>query len=114
MSAHNHGTAAHFDIAETNASALITVYETVLGWPVTLRGPGYAIMETPSHGPNGALVEAEQASLTLDIAVTDLSAALAKAEAAGGAITLPTTDNGWVKTAQIADLSGNVVTLIQI
>ena len=110
---HTHNGIGHFDIAGPDLSPLGTFYATVLGWQVTPRGPGYAILTTPEGSPNGALVEAEDASLTIGIVVPDLSAALTSAEQNGGSIAMPFTDNGWVKKAQVRDPAGNLLTLIQ-
>jgi predicted enzyme related to lactoylglutathione lyase len=47
------------------------------------------------------------------VAVADLDAAIERAVALGGTVTMPPTDNGWVVKAQVADPAGNPVTLIQ-
>jgi predicted enzyme related to lactoylglutathione lyase len=104
---------AHFDVAGPDEAALHRFYAGVLGWAVDVRGPGYALVRTPAGSPDGAIVEADAPSLTLGIAVADLDAALAAAERAGGAVTMPATDNGWVVKAQVTDPAGNPLTLIQ-
>jgi predicted enzyme related to lactoylglutathione lyase len=38
---------------------------------------------------------------------------LAQVDALGGAITMPATDNGWVRKGQVRDPAGNILTLIQ-
>jgi len=103
----------HFDVAGPDIAALQGFYASVLGWQITPRGPGYAMLATPEGGPDGALVEAEAAALTIGIVVPDLDKALSDAEAKGGAIAMPTVDNGWVKKAQVRDPAGNLLTLIQ-
>ena len=103
----------HFDIAGPDLAPLSDFYSAVLGWQVTPRGPGYAMVATPDGSPNGALVEAETASLTVGIVVPDLTAALGSAKASGGSVAMPVTDNGWVKKAQVRDPAGNLLTLIQ-
>ena len=103
----------HFDIAGPDLAPLSNFYSAVLGWQVTPRGPGYAMLTTPEGSPNGALVEAEAASLTIGIVVPDLTVALATTESQGGSIAMPLTDNGWVKKAQVRDPAGNLLTLIQ-
>ena len=118
MSGNTHKTHAmngigHFDVAGPDFAALSGFYAGVLGWQVTPRGPGYAMLTTPEGGPNGALVEAEAASLTLGVVVPDLDKALRAAEAQGGAVAMPVVDNGWVKKAQVRDPAGNLLTLIQ-
>ena len=118
MSGNTHKTHAmngigHFDVAGPDFAALSGFYAGVLGWQVTPRGPGYAMLTTPEGGPNGALVEAEAASLTLGVVVHDLDKALRAAEAQGGAIAMPVVDNGWVKKARVRDPAGNLLTLIQ-
>jgi predicted enzyme related to lactoylglutathione lyase len=102
----------HFDVAGPDLGAISSFYAGLFGWQVTPRGPGYAMLSTPG-GLNGAIVEAETASLTLGIVVPDLEKALAEAAAKGGEIAMPLVDNGWVKKAQVRDPAGNLLTLIQ-
>jgi len=111
--AHTLNGIGHFDIAGPDLARLSTFYSSVLDWQVTPRGPGYAMLATPEGSPNGALVEAETAALTIGIVVPDLTAALTSAEQHGGSIAMPLTDNGWVKKAQVRDPAGNLLTLIQ-
>ena len=103
----------HFDVSGPDIEALRSFYAGVFSWDVTPRGPGYAMMATPEGRPDGALVEAETAMLTVGVVVPDLDKALATAEQQGGAIAMPVTDNGWVKKAQVRDPGGNLLTLIQ-
>lgn len=103
----------HFDIAGPELAPLASFYSAVFGWEVTPRGPGYAMVATPQGGPNGAILEAPEASLVFGVVVPDLDAALTLATGQGGSVLLPKTDNGWVKKAQIADPAGNALTLIQ-
>lgn len=110
---HGRNGIGHFDIAGPDFEALQGFYSGVFGWQVAPRGPGYGMVATPEGGPDGALIEAETASLTLGIVVPDLAGALATAEARGGAIAMPAVDNGWVKKAQVRDPAGNLLTLIQ-
>jgi predicted enzyme related to lactoylglutathione lyase len=46
------------------------------------------------------------------VVVPDLDAAVAAAEAAGGTVVMPPTDNGWVVKAQVEDPAGNRMSLI--
>lgn len=101
----------HFDIAGGNLDALAGFYGTMFGWHIDRRGPGYAQVATPDL--RGALVEAPEASLALGVLVADLDALLAQAEALGGTVVMPATDNGWVRKGQVRDPAGNVLTLIQ-
>ncbi len=114
MTEYIHGAVAHFDIAGDEVATLGRFYSSLFNWKIDSKGPGYALIETPDGGPNGAIVEAEQSGLTLGIAVQNLTAMLDKVEATGGKIVMPVTDNGWVKKAQIADPAGTVVTLIEL
>ncbi len=109
---HTHNGIGHFDVAGPDLGAIGGFYSALFGWQVTPRGPGYAMVATPG-GLNGALVEAETASLTLGIVVPDLDRALELAAAQGGAVAMPAVDNGWVRKAQIRDPAGNLLTLIQ-
>lgn len=63
----------HFDISGPDIEVLRTFYAGVFDWGVTPRGPGYAMVGTPEGGPDGALVEAEGASLTVGVVVPDLN-----------------------------------------
>lgn len=103
----------HFDVAGPDLAALQSFYGEVLGWQVTPRGPGYAMLATPEGGPDGALVEAETPALTIGIVVPDLDKAVSAAAAGGGSIAMPVLDNGWVRKAQVRDPAGNLLTLIQ-
>ncbi|WP_170131665.1 VOC family protein [Quadrisphaera granulorum] len=107
----------HFDVLGPELGPLAAFYGSVFGWEVSSRGPGYAQVSTPGRGGasglRGAITEAPDASLTLGVVVADLAAALARAEAAGGSVAMPATDNGWVTRAQVRDPAGNLLTLIQ-
>jgi predicted enzyme related to lactoylglutathione lyase len=103
----------HIDITGPDESAQHRFYAELFGWSVEPRGPGYALVRTGEDGPNGALVEADTASVTIGVAVADLDESVQRAVALGGAVAMPPTDNGWVVKAQISDPAGNVVTLIQ-
>lgn len=103
----------HFDIAGPELAPLSNFYSKLFGWDVRPQGPGYAMVATPEGGPNGAIVETPEASLVFGVVVEDLDDALKRAVTEGGRVTLPKTDNGWVKKAQVADPAGNTLTLIQ-
>lgn len=111
--AHRPFAIGHFDVAGPDLARLAPFYAEVFGWQVTPRGPGYAQLQTPEDSPNGALVEQPEAGLTIGIVVPDLDGALAQAEARGGQVAMPATDNGWVRKAQVRDPAGNLLTLIQ-
>ncbi len=113
MTKHAHGAIAHFDIAGDDAEKLARFYADLLGWTITPQGPGYSLIETPDGSPNGAVVEAEEPGLTMAVTVDDLDETLARVKAAGGIVVMPATDNGWVTKAQITDVSGNSLVLIQ-
>ncbi len=114
MSKHTHGDLAHFDITGVDGAQLGAFYHAVFGWEIQSKGPGYASITTPDGSPDGAVVEMENSGITLGIAVDNLDTALSRAKAAGGSVVMPVTDNGWVKKAQIADIDGNIITLIQM
>jgi predicted enzyme related to lactoylglutathione lyase len=103
----------HIDITGPDEPVQHRFYAELFGWTVEPRGPGYALVRTGDDGPNGALIEAETASVTIGIAVSDLDDSVQRAVALGGTVVMPSTDNGWVVKAQISDPAGNVVTLIQ-
>ncbi|MEO1060477.1 MAG: VOC family protein [Actinomycetota bacterium] len=103
----------HVDITGPQEAPLHEFYAELLGWEVRPMGPGYALVSTPDGSPDGALVEGEQAGVTIGVAVPDLAAAVANAERIGGSVVMPPTDNGWVHKAQVTDPAGNVLTLIE-
>jgi predicted enzyme related to lactoylglutathione lyase len=102
----------HFDVSGPDEAALHRFYAGVLEWKVEPQGPGYALVRTPDGGPDGALVEGEDASLTLGVAVDDLEATVARVAEHGGEILMPPTDNGWVLKALVRDPAGNRIALI--
>ena len=102
----------HFDVSGPDEAALHRFYTGALEWDVQPQGPGYALVRTPEGGPDGSLVEREDASLTLGVAVDDLEGTIARVEANGGEILMPPTDNGWVTKAIVADPAGNRISLI--
>jgi predicted enzyme related to lactoylglutathione lyase len=104
---------SHFDVSGPDAVALGRYYSKLFDWTVKSKGPGYALIETPGGSPNGAIVEAENASLTMGVVVSDIDQCVAKAVGEGGQIGMPVIDNGWVKKAVIIDPAGNRLTLIQ-
>ena len=71
-----------------------------------------SLVGTPAGAPDGAVLEADEKSITIGVVVPDLDRAIADAEARGGQVVMPATDNGWVVKAQVADPAGNLVTLI--
>jgi len=113
MASFPHGTVVHFDLSGPDAAPLTRFYQGLFDWKVRPQGPGYALIETPAGGPNGAVVEAETTSLTVGVVVADLDRALKDAVALGGAVVMGATDNGWVKKGQVTDPAGNSVVLIQ-
>jgi len=102
----------HFDVAGPDEAALHRFYAGVLDWRVEPQGPGYALVRTPDGGPDGAVVEGSDASLTLGVAVDDLEATVARVTELGGEVLMPPTDNGWVVKALVVDPAGNRLSLI--
>lgn len=113
MTTHINNGIGHFDIRGPDLAALQGFYQGVFGWQVTPQGPGYALAETPDGTPNGSLVEAEFAGVSIGIIVANLGAALDDAVKHGGTIAMPMVDNGWVKKATLSDPAGNHITVIQ-
>ena len=103
----------HVDIAGAPEPEQQRFYAELFGWDVTPQGPGYALVKTPDGGPDGALVDADEPSVTIGVGVDDLDAALERAVALGGKVAMPPTDNGWVVKAQVSDPAGNLLTLLQ-
>lgn len=111
MTAHQPNALVHFDVAGPEELPLRRFYADLLGWQVEGKGPGYALVGTPG-GPGGAIVEEEQASLTLGVAVDDLDGAVAQVVELGGTVLSPPVDNGWVRKALVTDPAGNRLALI--
>jgi uncharacterized protein len=103
---------AHFEVVGPEPERLHDFYASVFGWEIAVQGPGYALVRTPEGSPDGAVVEAEAPALTIGVVVSDIHRAVAAAEAAGGTVIMPPTDNGWVVKAQVTDPAGNRVSLI--
>jgi predicted enzyme related to lactoylglutathione lyase len=102
----------HFDISGPDDEGLRRFYGDLLDWEIVSKGPGYALVQTPG-GLRGGIVEADRPAVTLGVAVPDLDQTLRRVTELGGAVVMPPTDNGWVLKAQVADPSGNLLTLIQ-
>ena len=102
----------HFDVSGPDEVALHRFYTGVLDWKVEPQGPGYALVRTPGAGPDGAVMETEDPSLTLGVAVDDLEATVARVAEHGGEVLMPPTDNGWVQKALVVDPAGNRISLI--
>lgn len=113
MTHHTPNGIGHFDICGPDIGALQDFYQGVFGWQIMQKGAGYALAETPAGTANGALNEAEEASVTIGIVVTDIAAALDQAVKHGGSVSMPVVDNGWVRKATLADPAGNQITVIQ-
>ena len=109
---HSANAVAHFDVFGPEPERLHAFYAGVFGWDVDVRGPGYALVRTPGDSPDGAVVEAERAALTIGVVVPDIEAAVAAAVERGGTVVMPPTDNGWVVKAQVSDPAGNRISLI--
>ena len=103
----------HFDICGPDLGALERFYEGVFGWKIVTKRPDYALAAAPEGTPDGALLVAETASITIGVVVADLNATLAQAAAHGGLVAMPVRDNGWVKKATLTDPAGNHLTVIQ-
>jgi predicted enzyme related to lactoylglutathione lyase len=91
---HVHNGIAQFDVAGPQLDLLAPFSRDAFGWSVNARGPGYASIVTPEGSADGAIVEADEAGLTIGIVVPDLAHAIAVAVARGGSVTMPITDNG--------------------
>lgn len=113
MQSHVANGISHFEISGPDATAIHAFYRGVFAWIVQPQGPGYALVETPAGSARGAIVEAEEAALTVGIVVPDVERTVAAAIEWGGAIAMPMTDNGWVKKAMLVDPAGNKLTVIQ-
>jgi uncharacterized protein len=101
----------HFDISGPREQDLHDFYRGLFGGGVKPQGPGCALVGTPG-GLRGAIADADQASVTLSVAVPDVATALRHAEDLGGSVIMPPTDNGWVVKGLLKDPAGNLLTLL--
>ena len=101
----------HFDVSGPHEESQHRFYAELFGWDVASKGPGYALVSTPTV--NGALVEADEPSVVIGVGVPDLARAVAQAVALGGTVVMEPLNNGWVTKAQVADPAGNILTLLQ-
>jgi predicted enzyme related to lactoylglutathione lyase len=110
----------HFAVNADDIDAARQFYEQVFDWRFVEMAPGFLRIQTADGslpGPIGALQqrrELEPGTRTVGfectVAVTDLDAAVAAAEGAGGRVLMPPTVISGVGTlAFLADPSGNVV-----
>jgi predicted enzyme related to lactoylglutathione lyase len=113
MKSHIANGIGHFDVSGPDASVLKSFYAGVFGWAIDTKGPGYSIIQTPAGSPKGAILEAEEASLTIGVVVPDIDQAVVAALEQGGGVAMPVVDNGWVKKAVLRDPAGNKLTIIQ-
>jgi predicted enzyme related to lactoylglutathione lyase len=113
MQHHISNAIGHFDVSGPDASVLESFYAGVFDWTIDTKGPGYAIIQTPTGSPNGAILEAQDASLTIGVVVPNLDQAMVAAVEKGGQVVMPVIDNGWVKKAVVVDPAGNRLTIIQ-
>ncbi len=77
------------------------------------RGPGYSSLTTPGGAQRGAIVESDDAAITLAVGVPDLEQTLRRARELGGTVLMEPVDNGWVIKATITDPAGNRLNLIR-
>ena len=113
MTDHPSNCIAHFNISGPDGAALRDFYQGIFGWVIEEQGPGYALVETPGASPNGAIIEGEEAALTIGVIVNDIDATLRSAVEHGGIIAMPVVDNGWVRKAMLIDPAGNRLSVIQ-
>jgi predicted enzyme related to lactoylglutathione lyase len=103
----------HFDISGPDEAVLHTFYRELFGWGIESQGPGYASVTTPGGAQRGAIVEGDDASITLAVGVPDIDRAVRRVPELGGTVLMEPVDNGWVTKATIADPAGNRLTLIR-
>lgn len=107
----------HWEIGGRDLDALTDFYRQLFGWePVGYDG-NYRLV-TPDGGVGGGLMRCTEDMppyVTVYIAVDDLEAALAKAEALGGKRVVPPTPiPGTGSFALLEDVAGNTVGLLQL
>ncbi len=105
----------HFEIMGGTGVELETFYRELFGWKINSDNPmKYGLVEAGSAGINGGVAGTHDGSkrVTVYARVSDLQAALNRAEALGGTTVLPPTEvPGGPKLAMFADPAGNVIGL---
>lgn len=71
----------HFDVSGPHEENQHRFYAELFGWDVSSKGPGYALLSTPTV--NGALVEADEPSVVIGVGVPNLAGAVARDHALG-------------------------------
>lgn len=106
----------HWEIEARDADRIRTFYASLFNWDI---GDGFIMpipagIGGPEPGPAGHIRQSDRSGVTLYVQVRDLAESLAKAEALGGAVTMPPFDvPGGPTLAGITDPEGNPVTLVQ-
>ncbi|MGE3844463.1 MAG: VOC family protein [Vicinamibacterales bacterium] len=109
----------HFEILATDGAKAQQFYADAFGWSIDANNPMQYGVVSPQegHGIGGGVAASQPgqpSGVTVYIEVTDIPAALAKVEAAGGKTVMPETEiPGMVTFAQFADPAGNVVGLVK-
>lgn len=107
---------AWFDLSTHDAPRARRFYEELLGWPIKVLDPTYALVVDDNGVPTGGIGQAGPNSpytgLVTYFPVDDVDAALARAERLGATRVLPPTDTPASRIAVFADLDGNHVGLV--
>src|SRR5712692_1731260 len=109
----------HFEVQGKDGKRLQQFYAQLFDWKIDANNPmEYGMIDTGGKGINGGIggngPSEEHSRVTFYVEVSDLQAALDKAEKLGGKTLMPITEiPGAVTMAMFADPEGNTVGLIK-
>ncbi len=106
----------HFEILGRDGKKTQQFYSSLFGWAIDASNPmEYGLVAAQDgSGIGGGVAGTDKPTVSIYVAVDDLSAALAKAESLGGKIVSPPMDvPGGPTIAQFADPDGNVIGLMR-
>jgi uncharacterized protein len=104
-----------FEVMGQDADKLQAFYGQLFQWEFTGMGADYAMVAKAAEGIPGGVGKAPQGPghVTFYVAVPDINATLAEAEAQGGQILMPRTVMPEVTLALFADPEGHVVGIVE-
>ncbi|HEX6476994.1 MAG TPA: VOC family protein [Acidimicrobiales bacterium] len=107
----------HFEVVGPDGKALQDYYGSLFDWKINADNPmSYGMVEPGKNGIAGGVAASQDGkpAVTFYVEVSDLQAALDKAEKLGGKTSMPPMDvPGGPSIAQFTDPAGNVIGLVK-
>jgi predicted enzyme related to lactoylglutathione lyase len=107
----------HWEIGAKDATKVGDFYRQLFGWSVDNSMPGYGLVAAAPDGIGGGILQQESDMppyVTIYVAVDDLAASLARAEALGGKTVVPPTPIPNVGAfAMFEDPEGHMIGIIK-